>query len=266
MDETGLGPALKVRLLRRETTHSQPQILNSPRDLVRPMRVGHTSRKIRLVIADAQPLVRLGLRAMLAGEPDLSIKGEAGTLAEAVEKTERVRPDLLLLEYHLPDGSGADACRLLLKKNSRVRILIMSWDKRAAVFRDAMKAGAHAFVHKDVGQIELRRTIRQVVNSDSPLNPVAVNQTPRALRRKRTRNNRAGIGLLSPQQRRIFPLIAEGKTNHEIALELALAERTIKNYIADIFKKLKINRRTQAAAIFFRARSHTRFGKQEYEF
>lgn len=231
---------------------------------MRPIRAGVTMQTIRLVIADGQQLVRLGLRAMLAGESDFSIRGEASTLAELVETVQRVKPDLLLLEYHLPDGSGAESCRLLLKNNPRMRILVMSWDKRVATVRHAMKAGAHAFVQKDVGQPELLRIIRQIARGDSWIASMAVNQRPRVLVTQRTGHNRVGIWLLSPQQRRILPFIAEGKTNHEIALELALADRTIKNYIADIFKKLKINRRTQAAAIYFRARVNQRVPLASY--
>ena len=150
MDETHLGRALKRRSVRTEMTHSQPRIPNPQRDLVQPIRAGRTSRMIRLMIADNQELIRLGLLAMFAKEPGLSIIGEADTLAEVITKAERVRPDLLLLEYHLLDGSGAEACRLLLKKNSKIRILIMSWDYRMATFRHAVKAGAHGFVYKDI--------------------------------------------------------------------------------------------------------------------
>lgn len=264
MDDTNLGPAVKARPRRRETPHHQPQIPISQRDLLQSTRLGHASRKIGLVIADSRPLLRLGLRAMLAGESGLSIRGEAGTLAEAVAKAERVRPDLLFLDYRIFDGSD-DQAGLLSLKNSGTRIVIMNGDKRVATFRNAMKVGAHAFVQEDVSQIELVRTIRRVARGDAPFNAVAVTQTPRVPRKARSKNDCTGIWLLSPQQRRILPLIAEGKTNHEIALEMVLADRTIKNYVADIFKKLKINRRTKAAAVYLQARSRMRFGKTEYE-
>jgi two-component system response regulator DevR len=256
MDETDLGRALKGRPMRTETTNYQSRIPNSQRDLVQPIRAGRTSRMIRLMIADNQELIRLGLRAMLAGEPGLSISGEADTLAVAIAKAEQVRPDLLLLEYHLPDGSGAEACRLLLKKNLRVQILIMSWDKRMATFRHAMKAGAHGFVYKDICRAELLRTIRLVARGDSNLNSIAVNRARGASRRADSRSHGSRLSLLSPQERRILPLLAEGETNKEIALKLALAERTVKNYIANMFRKLKISRRAQAAAVYLQAPSY----------
>jgi DNA-binding NarL/FixJ family response regulator len=211
---------------------------------------------IRLMIADNQELIRLGLLAMFAKEPGLSIIGEADTLAEVITKAERVRPDLLLLEYHLLDGSGAEACRLLLKKNSKIRILIMSWDYRMATFRHAVKAGAHGFVYKDICRAELLRTIRLVARGDSDLNSIAVNRAPGIPSRADSRSHGSRLSLLSPQERRILSLLAEGKTNKEIALKLALAERTIKNYIANMFRKLKIGRRAQAAAIYLQAPSY----------
>ncbi len=256
MDETDLGRARKGRSVRTETTHPQSRIPNSQRDLVQPIRAGRASRRVRLMIADNQELIRLGLHAMLAKEPGLSIIGEADTLAEAITKAEQVRPDLLLLEYHLPDGSGAEACRLLLKKNSKLRILIMSWDHRMATFRRAMKAGAHGFVYKDICRAELLRTIRLVARGDSNLTSIAVNRAPGTPRRADSRSHGSRLSLLSPQERRILPLLAEGKTNKEIAFKLALAERTIKNYIANMFRKLKIGRRAQAAAIYLQTPSY----------
>lgn len=242
--------------MRTKTTHSQSRIPNSQRDLVQPIRAGPASRMIRLMIADNQDLIRLGLHAMLAQEPGLSISGEANTLAEAIAKAEQVRPDLLLLEYHFPDGSGAEACRLLLKQNSKIRILIISWDKRMATFRHAMKAGAHGFVYKDICRAELLRTIRLVARGDSNLNSTAVNRASGTPCRADSRSHGSRLSLLSPQERRILPLLAEGRTNKEIALELALAERTIKNYIANMFRKLKIGRRAQAAAVYLQAPSY----------
>ncbi|MGB4069610.1 MAG: response regulator transcription factor [Nitrospira sp.] len=256
MDEIDLGRALKGRFVRTEMPHPQSRIPNSQRDLVQPIRAGRTSRMIRLMIADNQELIRLGLHAMLAQEPGLSIIGEADSLAETIAKVEQVRPDLLLLEYHLPDGSGAEACRLLLKKNSKIRILIMSWDNRMTTFRRVMKAGAHGFVYKDICRAELLRTIRLMARGDSNLNSIAVNRVPGIPRRADGRSDGSRLSLLSPQERRILPLLAEGKTNKEIALKLALAERTIKNYIANMFRKLKIGRRVQAAAIYLQAPSY----------
>ena len=210
---------------------------------------------VRVLIADSQELIRLGLRAMLAGERGLSIRGEVGTLSEAVAGTRRVRPDLLLLDYHLLDGSSARACRLLCRVNPRTRILIMTEDTDLAVLRNAAKAGAHGFVCKDIGRAELLRAIRLVAGGDSNFDSVALDQAPGILCREDLRNHRSGLSLLSPQERRILPFMAEGKTNREIAFELALAERTVKNYIANMYKKLHIGRRVQAATVYLQTQA-----------
>jgi two-component system, NarL family, response regulator DevR len=227
----------------------------SQRELARPIRSGRVSRAVRLLVADSQALIRLGLRAMLAGEPGLSIGGEVGTLAEAVTRTRQVRPDLLLLDYHLLKRSDARACRLLCRENPKTRILIMTEDRGPAVRRHAVKAGAHGFVCKDSCRAELLQAIRLVAAGDSNFDSMAVRQAPIVLSREDLRNHRSGLSLLSPQERRILPFVAEGKTNREIALKLALAERTVKNYIANMYKKLHIGRRVQAAALYLQAQT-----------
>ena len=193
---------------------------------------------------------------MLTGEPGLSIRGEAGTLAEAVAETRRVRPDLVLLDAHLPGGSGAEACRLLLKAHSRVRILIMTQEKSTAVFRKVLKAGAHGFVCKDSRHAELLLAIRLMALGDANANSMGMSRVSSARRRDGTWSLRSKVSLLSPQERRILPLLAEGKTNHEIALELALAKVTVKNYLANMFKKLNVGRRSHAVAVYLQAQLH----------
>lgn len=222
----------------------------SPRDLTRPIRVGRTSRITRLLIADGQELIRLGLRAMLADESGLSIRGEAGTLAEMVAETQRVRPDLVLLDAHLSGGSAAEACQLLLKANSRIRILIMTQERNTTVLRKALKAGAHGLVSKDSCQAELLQAIHLVTRGDADLKSAGENRGSTVQRRDGTRTPHSKLSLLSPQERRILPLLVEGKTNHEIGLELTLAKVTVKNYIANMFKKLNIGRRSQAVAVY----------------
>ena len=245
--------AVVAKPMRKKIVASRYRSAGFQRELARPVRAGRTSRKVCLLIADSRALIRLGLCAMLAGDSGLSVRGKAGTLAEVVAETRRVRPDLVLLDSQLPGGSGAAACRLLLKEHAEIRIVLMTQDKDTASFRAALKAGAHGVVYKDSSRAELLRAIRLVAGGDSNLNSMAVNQTPRARRQEATPSSGSGLSLLSPQERRILPLIAEGKTNHEIALEMALAERTVKNYIANMFKKLKIGRRTQAAAVYLQA-------------
>ena len=247
------SPAMVAKPKRADPPLHRYRNTGSQRDFTRSIRVGRTSRITRLLIADGQELIRWGLRAMLADESGLSIRGEAGTLAEMVAETRRVRPDLVLLDAHLPGGSAAEACRLLLKARSRIRILIMTQERNTTVFRKALKAGAHGLVYKDSGHAELLRAIHLVTLSDANLNSMEESRVSDVLRRDGTRTLRSKLSLLSPQERRILPLLAEGKTNHEIGLELKLAKVTVKNYIANMFKKLNIGRRSQAVAVYLQA-------------
>lgn len=217
---------------------------------------GRASRVIRVLIADHQELIRMGLRAMLGREVGLSIEGEAGTLAEAVAETRRVRPDLLLLDAHLPNGSDAGVFQRLFQENPKTRILIMTGDKGPGVFRETAKTGAHGVVRKDIGRAELLQAIRLVAGGDFHFDSIGLRQVSRVLYREGPQKYRSELSLLSPQERRILPLLAEGKTNHEIAVELTLAKPTIKNYLSNMFKKLNISRRSQAVALYLQAQLH----------
>ena len=171
-----------VKPMRKKAVAHRPRIADVQRELARPIRAGRTARMVRLLIADSQELIRLGLRAMLAGEPGLSIRGEAGTLAEAVAEARRVRPDLVLLDAHLPDGSGIEACRLLCNAHARIRILIMTEDKSTAASRKALKAGAYGVIYKDSCHAELLRTVRLAVSNEGHLKSASVNRASRGLK------------------------------------------------------------------------------------
>lgn len=227
----------------------------SQRAVARLIQGGRVSRRVRILIADGHELIRLGLRTMLVGEPGFSIRGEASTMMEVAAETGRLKPDLVLLDYHLLNRSGAEACRLLCRENLKTRILMMTEDKDLAVLRCAAKVGAHGFVWKDICRADLLQAIRLVAGGGSNLDSMMLRQAPRILPREDLRNHRSGLFLLSPQERRILPFVAEGKTNREIAFELALAERTVKSYIASMYKKLHIGRRVQAAAVYLQAQS-----------
>ncbi len=216
-----------------------------------------SSHPIRVLIADAQEVVRVGVRAMLDGEPDLLIVGEAGTLAGTISETRRAKPDVALVESRFPDGSGFEACRLLLKADSAIRVIMMSMSNPSSAFYAAVEAGAHGYVLKDISRPELLRAIRVTAEGASYyLHSEMADQALKALREGLGGAQLSGLYVLSPQERRIMPLVADGKTNKEIAVELSLSEKTVKNYLANMFEKLQITRRAQAAALYARDLRH----------
>jgi len=215
---------------------------------------------IRIVLIDDHAVVRKGLRSFLGFERDLMVVGEAGTAAEGITLTQRLRPQLVLLDIKLPDASGMEACRRLLAISPLVRILILTSYAEDATVVAALQSGAHGYVLKDVGTDELVRAIRTVAEGRSYLDPRITQQTLRWIRSSwHPEAHPQGMARLSPKERLILPLLAEGKTNKEIAAQLRLSDKTVKNYLAHIFEKLHVSRRTEAVAWFIRESqsSHT---------
>lgn len=210
-------------------------------------------RAIRILILDDHELVRKGLRTFLDREPDLLVVGEAGTLADALPLVARLHPHLMLLDMKLPDVSGIESCRRLLAAAPNLRILVLTGHAEATTVAAAIKNGAHGYILKDVKLDDLAQAIRTVAAGRGYLDPRI---TQYALHWIRTGVSQAsplqGLRVLSPQERLIMPLLAQGKTNKEIAVQLKLSDKTIKNYLVNIYTKLHVNRRTEAVAWFMR--------------
>ena len=206
---------------------------------------------IKIIIVDDHEVVRHGLRSLLSLEQDLRIIGEAGSVAEAVSLVEQDTPHIVLLDVKLPDASGMEACRRLLAVASQLRILVLTSYAEDATVVGAVQSGAHGYVLKDIRTDDLIQAIRTVAEGRGYLDPRIAQQ---ALHWIRTQS-RTGAAFqrgsqLSPQERLIVPLLAEGKTNKEIAAQLSLSDKTVKNYLANIFGKLQVRRRTEAVAWF----------------
>lgn len=209
---------------------------------------------IRIVIVDDHELVRKGLRAFLDLEPDFSIVGEAGTVADAVALVTRLRPRIVLLDMKLPDAPGTDACRKLLAIAPQLRILVLTSYADDATVVSAIQSGAHGYALKDVRTDDLVRAIRTVAQGRGYLDPRIAREALHWIRTGPPTGVAAhGIARLSHQERRIMPLLAEGKTNKEIATQLHLSDKTVKNYLANIFEKLQVRRRTEVVAWFVKA-------------
>lgn len=215
---------------------------------------------IRLIIVDDHELVRKGLRAFLELEQAMRIVGEAGTVAEAVALVEELHPQLVLLDVKLPDASGMEACRRLLAISPKIRILMLTSYAEDATVVAAVQSGAHGYILKDVRADDLIRAIHTVAEGRGYLDPRIAQQALHWIRTQPpVTTPRHGTTQLSPQERLILPLLAEGKTNKEIAAQLHVSDKTVKNYLANMFDKLRVKRRTEAVAWYVketRAPSH----------
>ena len=207
--------------------------------------------RVRLVLVDDSQVVRMGLRSLLGTEPRVDLVGEAGSVASAVETCARLKPDVVLLDIRLPDGTGFDACRQILAKLPDTRVLVLTSVADETLVDEAIRAGAHGYLLKEIDGRGLLQAVFDVAEGKSILDP-AVTARVIQLVKGGSSASRDALAVLSPQERKVLALIAEGQTNKEVANGLGLAEKTVKNYLSNIFEKLHVSRRSQAAAMFVR--------------
>lgn len=207
----------------------------------------------RIVLIDDHELVRYGLKSLLHHEADLSVVGEAQTMTDGLAVVERVTPHLVVLDGKLPDSSITEACRRLVTAVPKLRILILSGYSEPTTVMAAIQNGAHGYVLKDMRLADLTHAIRIVASGQGYLDPRVARQAMHWIRTSSQYGlNALGSIQFTPQERLILPLLAEGKTNKEIAAQLHISDKTVKNYVANIFEKLHVKRRTEAAAWFMK--------------
>lgn len=198
---------------------------------------------VRVFLLDDHEVVRRGLRDLLEAEDDLEVVGEAGTAEEAYGRIPATRPDVAVLDVRLPDGDGIEVCREIRSKHPEIQCLMLtSFADDEALFSSIM-AGASGYLLKQVKGTDLVGGIRRVGAGESLLDP---SLTQKVLERLRSPEDDELSGL-TPQERKILDLIAEGLTNRQIGERMFLAEKTVKNYVSNLLSKLGMSRRTEAA-------------------
>ncbi len=208
------------------------------------------STPLRLLIVDDHEVVRIGLSAVLNLTPGMKVVGQARSKADAITQSRRAKPDIILLDIRLPDGSGIDAAREILSSNPETRILFLTSFADEHTVLEAILSGAQGYVLKDIASAALVRAIKTVASGHPLIDPRLTTHTLSWLKNLSAGQGQSKRSLLSPQEQRILPLVAQGLTNKEIALRLDLSEKTVKNYLANIYSKLQIGRRSQVAAMY----------------
>lgn len=201
-------------------------------------------------IVNPQELVRVGIRTLLESVTDFTVIGEASLRQEALPLILQLKPDIVMLDLRVQDGKGIDTAKDILSRLPATRVLFLTDTLDDTILLSAVATGAHGYVLQDAGTDTLLHALRTVTKGQSYLDPGMTRHTFAYLRKLADREPERGRHLLSPQEQRLLPLIAQGKTNKEIAAELGLSDKTVKNYLANVYTKLHLTRRSQAAAFY----------------
>ena len=215
-------------------------------------RVVLSTMPLRVVLVDDHEVVRNGIKALLEQTPDVSVVGEAGTVKDAIARVEWARPDVVIMDVRLPDGSGIEATREIRARLPKTQVLMLTtFADDEALFASIM-AGAAGYVLKQIKGADLVRAVQTVGSGQSLLDPAVTKGVLDRLRKGKHLLKDERLARLSAQEERILEMIADGKTNREIGDKLHLAEKTVKNYVTSILSKLEVARRAEAAAYLAR--------------
>ena len=213
------------------------------------------NRPIKVLIVEDHCVVRVGLQAILNQTVGIEVVGEATTCEEARMAAARLRPSVILMDLRLPDGSGVEACRDILASDPKIKVLFLTSYRDDESMFAAVLAGASGYLLKEVGPDRLTQAIELVADGHTILERQAIERVQGWARGQEAPLGGGSDWELTPQQRRILALVAEGKTNKEIASALGLSDHTVRNYLVTVFEKLHITRRSQAAALYAKYQS-----------
>ncbi len=217
----------------------------------------NATKPISILLVDDSELVRIGLKSLLNTSLDnseLLVVGEAATAAAGVAECLRLEPDVVLLDIRLPDETGFFVCRQILAKLPDTRILILTSVIDDGMIYEAMSSGAHGYLLKEINTHALLQAVVDVARGKFILDPSVTTRVLNLVRNGPPQADGDKIAQLSTQERRVLALVAEGLTNREIGEQMELSAKTVKNYLSNIFEKLSINRRAQAAVLYSESR------------
>lgn len=214
--------------------------------------MGAAQRQLRVMVVDDHEVVRGGVRSLLEAEGDISVVAEAGSMRDAVAHAERTRPDVIVMDVMLAEGSGIEATRQIRAQRPETQVIMLTSFADEEALYASILAGAAGYVLKQISGGELVRAVRTVASGGGLLDPALTRSVLEKLRRAKGALKDERLARLTPTEERILGMIAEGRTNAEIGHQLKLAEKTIKNYVSSILAKLEVARRAEAAAYLAR--------------
>jgi two-component system response regulator DevR len=206
------------------------------------------ARPLRVLVVDDHEVVRQGLVALLDRRPGFEVVAQAGSVAESIDQARLHQPDIVVMDVRLPDGSGVEACRAIRDELPGTRVIMLTSFPDDEAVLSAIVAGAAGYLLKQIRARDLVAALEAVGRGESLLDPAVTERVLERVRRIATGAIDDELGVLTPQERKILMLVAEGKTNKEIAADVFLSDKTVKNYVSSILSKLNLERRAQAAA------------------
>ncbi len=203
----------------------------------------------RVLLVDDHEVVRLGLRALLERYPDeFQVVGEAASGREALNMVEQLQPDVVVMDIRLPGISGIEACESIVQEHPDIKVIMLTSYAEDEMLFSAIRAGAAGYVLKQIGSDDLVRALRAVGRGEALLDPAVTRRVFQEVRRAVREEEASAFAALSQQEKHVLLLVAEGKTNREIAKALYLGEGTVRNYVSSILSKLGVSNRAEAAA------------------
>jgi DNA-binding NarL/FixJ family response regulator len=206
------------------------------------------NKHLRIIIVDDHEVVRLGLRALLDRHPGFTVVDEASNAKEGVQKALQHHPEVVVMDIRLPGGSGIDACREIVAEAPDIKVIMLTSFAEDDMLFEAIAAGAAGYVLKQIGGDDLVRAIEAVGRGEALLDSALTQRVFARVREAQRKDEQSAFSQLTEQEMRVLGLVAEGKTNREIAQQLFLGEGTVRNYVSSILSKLALTNRAEAAA------------------
>ena len=204
--------------------------------------------KMRIMLVDDHEVVRLGLKSLIERQPTMEVVAEASTASEAVATSVAAKPDVIIMDIRMTGSSGIDACREITTNQPEVKVIMLTSYADDEMLFAAIRAGAAGYVLKQAGGQDVIRALEAVAQGHSLLDPALTERVFNEVRRSARAQDVSSFASLTEQERRVLLLVAEGKTNREIAHELHLGEGTVRNYVSNILGKLNVSNRAEAAS------------------
>ncbi len=203
---------------------------------------------LRILLVDDHEVVRLGIKSLLSRYSQFQVIAEAGSANEALQQVERYEPDVVVMDIRLPGKSGIEATREITTKYPKIKVIVLTSFAEDELLFDAISAGASGYVLKQIGSNELIRALETIGRGDSLLDPAVTKRVFDRVREASRKAEDESFANLTDRELNVLALIAEGKTNKEIASHIYLSEKTVRNYVSSLLSKLHLSTRAEAAA------------------